>query len=129
MCAAGDIILIDEYKHGCTILSRHSFVVVSDEAGKIKGASFDIICNVMSSFKSESHKRKKLSYGTNFKYTSDVSDVIGNDKEGYIKADQLYYFDKSKIKYRKIGALSADVFDALLDFIESLDVDDILDNL
>lgn len=71
MCKVGDIIVVNNY---------------------------DIICNVMSSFKNEEQRRKKLSYPGNFPITHNDSAVInGNEKDGYIKAEQLYYFNKEKL--------------------------------
>lgn len=35
MCKVGDIILVNSYKDNGKNLSRHSFVVISDEEGKI----------------------------------------------------------------------------------------------
>lgn len=54
----------------------------------------------MSSFKNQEHKERKLSYKENLEITSD--NIISNNKNskgGYIKADQLFYFDKSKLDY------------------------------
>ena len=58
MCKVGDIILINNYKHGNKNLSHHSFVVMNDEAGKISGLSYDMICNVLSSYKNEEQKKE-----------------------------------------------------------------------
>ena len=58
-----------------------------------------IVANVMSSFKDEKHKHRKLKYKENVGVTSD--DIISdnkNNKEGYIKADQLFYFNKKENK-------------------------------
>lgn len=35
MCQVGDIIVIKSYKDRGNVLSRHSFVVIDDEEGKI----------------------------------------------------------------------------------------------
>jgi len=35
MCKVGDIILVQNYKDNDIELSRHSFVIISDKAGKI----------------------------------------------------------------------------------------------
>ena len=37
MCQIGDIILVQKYKDRGQDLSRHSFVVISDENGEIQG--------------------------------------------------------------------------------------------
>ena len=51
MCTIGDIILIESYQHKGRALSKHSFVVLSVESGKIEGLDYDFVCNVLSSFK------------------------------------------------------------------------------
>jgi len=106
--------------------------VLSNEAGTIEGLDYDFVCNVLSSFKDEKQKIKKLSYPGNFKIThSDRSVVRGNTKDGFIKAEQLYYFNNQKIDYTVIGKLHMDVFNRLVGFIENLDVplEHISDNL
>jgi hypothetical protein len=119
MCNVGDIIVIEEYNHNGIHLRKHSFVVLSDVAGQIQGLDYDLICNVMSSFKDEVQKKKKLSFSGNFPIVPDDYEYIdGNNKNGYIKADQLYYFNKAKIKYTVIGSINEDIFNLLFEFIE-----------
>ena len=57
MCKVGDIIVIRNYKSQGNELRRHSFVVLSTEKGRIQGLEFDLVCNVMSSFHSEEHRK------------------------------------------------------------------------
>ena len=46
MCKYGDIIVIDKYKTEDGFdMSRHSFIVVNDREGIIKGFSYDIIAS------------------------------------------------------------------------------------
>lgn len=119
MCKVGDIILIDNYKSDGKTLQKHSFIVLSDENGEIQGLRYDIICNVMSSFKNQEQKKKKLSFPGNFPITHDDSVVKnGNGMDGYIKAEQLYYFSKLKLNFRVIGVINDDIFELILDFIE-----------
>ena len=122
MCKQGDIIVINEYKDHGSVLSRHSFVVIDDEGGTVQGLSFDFIAQVMSSFKSEEQKQRKLKYPGNFPITASDKNMNpgANNKEGYIKAEQFYYFDKSKTKFYVIGKMTDTTFFVLLDFIESL---------
>ena len=129
MCKIGDIILVDGYIRDGEQIGRHSFVVLSDEKGQIQGLDYDIVCNVMSSFHSEEHKRKKLSYKGNFPIAS--HDTNATKKDGYIKAEQFYYFDKSKTDFIVIGNMVEEVFNRLIDFIESLDIEieHVVDNL
>ena len=132
MCNVGDIILIESYRHkGCS-LSRHSFVVLSIEAGTIEGLNYDFVCSVLSSFKNEQQRTKKLGYPGNFEIAHEDSSVINNNKkDGYVKAEQLYYFNNQKISYTIIGKLHPDVFNRLVKFIKNLEVplEHIIDNL
>lgn len=124
MCQVGDIIVVENYSsHGMT-LDHHSFIVISDENGNIQGLDYDIISVVMSSFKSDAQKAKKLSYPGNFPITPDDQDIIGgsNGKSGYVKAEQFYYFNKDKIKFRVIGSVQEDIFNLLIRFIQNLQI-------
>lgn len=133
MCKVGDIILIKNYKRYGKNLKQHSFIVLSNESGKIEGLSYDIICNVMSSFKDEKQKNKKLSFPGNFPIAHDDSIVKNNNgMDGFIKTEQLYYFKKERLDYLVIGELKEDIFNLILDFIENeLDIplENITDNL
>lgn len=132
MCCVGDIILVDKDKHNGKQINKHSFVVVDDDGGEIQGYSYDLICNVLSSFKNEDHKKHKLSYPGNFPISHDDTETNPhNDKDGYVKAEQLYYFDKNKISYKVIGQMNQDVFNEFMEFFNLLDVDilEIIDNL
>ena len=72
MCKVGDVIVIDKYiSDDGTVLSRHSFVVIDDNTDEIKGLKYDFVANVMSSFKDEKHKHRKLKYKENVGVTSD----------------------------------------------------------
>ena len=132
MCKVGDIIVINNYNDNGKVLDKHSFVVLNDEAGKIQGLDYDLICNVMSSFKNEKQRLKKLSYPGNFPIThNDFNVANGNEKDGYIKAEQFYYFDKEKIDFIVIGSMNEEAFNLLIQFIENLNIDivHIVDNL
>ncbi|MGL6105751.1 hypothetical protein [Romboutsia sp.] len=132
MCKVGDIIIINNYEDNGMILNKHSFVVLDDENGEIQGLSYDMVCNVMSSFKNEEQKKKKISYPGNFPITSnDKQTKPDNGKEGYIKAEQLYYFKKNKIDFQVIGSMNKESLEKLIRFIENLEIDikEIIDNL
>lgn len=132
MCQIGDIILVQKYKDHGQDLSRHSFVVISDENGEIQGLTYDFIANVLSSFKSDTQRELKLKYPGNFPIdSSDTETNSHNNKSGYVKTDQLYYFAKDKLSYTVIGTMKPDVFSELMEFIENSDFDleDIIDNL
>lgn len=132
MCQIGDIILINQYRDNDRELSRHSFVIIDDKGGNIQGFPYDFIANVLSSFKSESQRERKLSYPGNFEIShNDTMTDPDNGKDGYIKADQLYYFNKDKITYTVIGSMKKEVFNLLIKFIEDSDfgISEIIDNL
>lgn len=132
MCKAGDIILVNQYTDNNNILRKHSFVVISDENGEIEGLPYDMICNVLSSFKSESQQKRKLSYPGNFPVSND--DTVtnpDNGKSGYIKTDQLYFFSKDRLDFSVIGFVKQDIFELIIEFINDSDFDltAITDNL
>lgn len=132
MCQLGDIILVQKYKDSGNLLNRHSFVVIDDENDQINGVSYDMICNVMSSFKNKAQRKRKMSYPGNFPIVFDDRIVENdNEREGYIKADQLYYFQKDSLDYEVIGQIKPEVFNLLMEFIEESDFEliDITDNL
>lgn len=136
MCKKGDIILVRAYKDGDNLLGRHSFVVLEDKGGRVCGLNYDIIALVMSSFKNEEQKAKKLRYPGNFEVTASSEQLPdwAHGKDGYIKAEQFYYFDKSKLDFTVIGSLTKETWQALLDFIELLsakgiEIQQILDNI
>lgn len=91
-----------------------------------------MVCNVMSSFKNEKHKGKKLKFPGNFPISSnDKFTNPDNGIEGYIKSEQLYYFKKDKINFQVIGRMNDDSFENLIRFIENLEIDikEIIDDL
>ena len=122
MCQIGDIIVVYHYKDGKKKLSTHSFVVLDDQNGQIRGVDFDFIGLVMSSVKNDEQKKRKLLYPGNFPIVSEDQDIIGgnNGESGYIKAEQFYYFNKDKIEYKVIGKLDTEIFNLLVEFIEEL---------
>lgn len=131
MCKVGDIIVVKNYKSHGTIINRHSFVVLSTEKGQIQGLDFDLVCNVMSSFHSEEHKKQKLRYPGNFLYSAEQEHIKnGHSKEGYIKAEQFYYFDREKTDFYVLGNVEPELFNKLLAYIQTLDeIESIIDNL
>lgn len=123
MCKIGDIIVVKKYigDDGKIIDRQHSFVVIDDNPDSVGGISYDLVTNVMSSFKDEEHRRKKLSYKENIEITSD--DIISNTKNGksgYIKADQLFYFKKNKLDYYVFAQVDRELLDELIRLIIEL---------
>lgn len=98
----------------------------------MEGLPYDVICNVLSSFKNEKQKARKLSYPWNFPIANDdtVTDP-DNGLDGFVKTDQLYYFKKDKISYDVIGYINPDVLELIFQFIEESDFEivNIIDNL
>lgn len=125
MCKIGDIIVVNEYigDDGKKI-RKHSFIVIDDTPGSIRGLKYDLVTNVMSSFKNEEHKEKKLRHKENLGVESDdIISPIKNDKSGYIKADQLFYFDKSKLDYYVFAHIEPELLDELIRLIIELQVE------
>ncbi|MBP7347673.1 MAG: type II toxin-antitoxin system PemK/MazF family toxin [Butyrivibrio sp.] len=132
MCKVGDIILVNKYRDEDHDLDKHSFIVLSNENGFVGGLEYNLVCNVMSSFKNEEQRNKKMSYPGNFEITHNDSNVAnGNTKDGYIKAEQFYYFERSKLDYKVIGNVTIDFYNELVKFITELEIpiEKIVDNL
>ncbi|MEG0165946.1 hypothetical protein [Anaerorhabdus sp.] len=130
MCKVGDIIVIKNYigDDGC-LIRQHSFIVINDEVGKIESISYDFVANVMSSFKDDDHKEKKLRFIENLLITQDDRNCSPeNGKEAYIKVDQFYYFDKSKLDFYVIGTAEQKIIDRIFELIEILEEQDKLKN-
>lgn len=124
MCKIGDILLIYNAKNKKPV-GIHPFIVIDDTGGRVKGVyGYDFIGLLISSADTEAKKEKLRKFEGNFpiapedKIMSDPSKT--NEKYSYVKADQFFYFDKSKIKYIKIGELSEDIFSLIIEFIEEL---------
>lgn len=132
MCKIGDIILVNSYKHGNTAVDKHSFVVLSTDSGQIQGLEYNMVCNVMSSFKDNAQRERKLNYPGNIEVlNADTVVANGNGKDGYIKAEQFYYFNRDELDYLVIGNVTIEFFNALIEFINNLEtpIQHITDNL
>ena len=122
MCKIGDIIVVKEFKNEFgEKINKHSFVVINDNKDYVEGLNYDFVANMMCSFHNEKHKNKKLKFKENlFVKKNSIKGKYLNTKEGFIKADQLYYFDKGKIRYSIIGHLDNKVLKELLNLINEL---------
>lgn len=131
MCKLGDIIVVKEFKDKTGILvPKHSFVVINDEEDYVEGLKYDFVANIMCSFHNEEHKNKKLKYEENFPIKEQlISGEKINNKSGYIKADQLYYFDKNLIEYQVIAHMEAELLDELVQLILVLNEKGLLKNV
>ncbi len=119
MCKLGDIVIIKEFKNEVgQLVKKHSFVVINDEHNRIEGMNYDFVANMICSFHNDEHKTRKLRYKENLRVIEKmVNSENTNGREGFIKADQLYYFDKCKIDYYVFGYLNKDLLDDLLQLI------------
>lgn len=122
MCQIGDIILVYNPKRFSKPIGMHSFVVLDDTQGKIRGFDFDFIGLLMSSMDTEDKHERLMKYDGNFPIAPDEQDIEdgGNGKSACIKAEQFYFFNKDKINYKVIGRLDEDIFNLLVEFIEEL---------
>ena len=122
MCKLGDIIVVKEFKNEIgTIISRHSFVVVDDRENSIKGLNYDFVANMMGSFHNEKHRTEKLNYKQNILISKEqVNGKKLNQKDGYIKVNNFYLFNKKKIEYKTIGHLNKKTIKELLKTILEL---------
>ncbi len=119
MCKLGDIIVVDEFKNEIgEKVNKNSFVVINDEPNSIEGFNYDFVSNMLCSFHGDNHKKKKLRYKENIEVNQLIDNSKrANNKSGFIKADQLYYFDKNTINYYVLGRLNEDLLDELLKLI------------
>ena len=93
-------------------------MVINDEPDFIEGYSYDFVSNVMCSFHDEKHKQHKLSIKSNLKISSNnLKGKNLNLKEGYIRADELFYFKKNKIKNKVIAHINEEYLDKLVKLI------------
>lgn len=122
MCKVGDIIVINKYiGDDNKEINKHSFVVISDEKGTITSLDYDIVASVISSFKSEIHRLKKLKFKENLELPLDSMMNKNFKKKSYIKSDQLYYFNKDKLDYYILGTLKFKYLNKLLNLVYELD--------
>ena len=66
MCKLGDIIVVNNYiGDDNKQINQHSFIVVSDEKGTIAGLEYSMVTSVISSFKNDEQRQKKLKHEEN----------------------------------------------------------------
>lgn len=102
------------------VLNNQFGTVTGIEIGLDLELKFDLVTTVMSSIKNEEHKNKIESYYPKDMIVefSDAQISNGNKKDGFIKANQLYYFQRDNIDYFRIGKLNENTLSKLLDLIE-----------
>lgn len=131
MCKLGDIIVVKDFKNEYgEIIPQHSFVVINDEPNYVEGLKYDFVSNMLCSFHNEEHKNKKMKYKSNLPIKEQyISGEKINAKEGYIKANQLYYFDKEQIEFYVFAHMEAELLDELVQLILVLDKEDKITNV
>lgn len=118
MCQVGDVISIKNYKDQREATYPHAFVVISVEPDKLNQIPYNLTCTAISAFKDENHRIRKMESPGNFPFNLDEHDVeAGKSNAGYIKADQLFYFQSEMIDKNVIGKLEPEKFNALISFI------------
>lgn len=124
MCKVGDIILIKEFKNDRDVdINKHSFLVIEDESGHIRGMAYDFVCNMLCSIKGFRQERSKLSNLGNVHVASkDMVTNPHNGKDAYLNMSDIYYFNKELIDYRVIGHLTEDALDEIFDFMDNDDI-------
>lgn len=136
MCQIGDIILIYNAKNKRPV-GAHPFIVLDDNNGTVMGLyNYDFIGLLLTSASTEERKEHLKQYAGNFPIAKEDKIVNPNkndNRDGYVKADQLFYFDKRKIRYIHLGRIDSDIFDLIIEFMEELKdngikVKQILDN-
>lgn len=122
MCKLGDIIVVNKYiGDDKKEIGAHSFIVVDDTNGTIKGLEYTMVASVISSFKSEEHKKKKLKFQENIEITNNnLIEGKNLKKPSYVKVDKLFYFDKNNLDYYIFARISDDFLDELLKIILQL---------
>ena len=134
MCKLGDIIVVKNYigEDGKNI-SQHSFVVINDEKGIIAGLDYSMVASVISSFKSENHRKKKLKFKENMELPLNSMNNKKFKKSSYIKADKAFYFNKDKLDYYVLATIKKEYLNELLKLIKQLakenKINQIIDNL
>ena len=118
MCKMGDIIVVNSYiGDDGEKVSRHSFVVLSDEGGTIAGLDYTMVASVISSFQSEEHRKKVLKREGNMELPIDSKKPDDFKYSSYVKADKAFYFNKKKLDYYVLGYLNNEYFDELLKLV------------
>lgn len=124
MCKIGDILLIFNAKNRKPV-GMHPFIVLDDTNGKVSGIySYDFVGLLLTSADTEEKKERLGKIEGNFPISK--NDKILNDgreadnRDGYVEADQFFYFDKEKIKYIHIGSIEPDIYNLIVEFIEEI---------
>ncbi len=123
MCQIGDIILIYNARNRRPV-GAHPFIVLDDNNGTVMGLyNYDFIGLLLTSASTEERKEHLKQYAGNFpiaKEDKNMDPGKDNNLDSYVEADQLFYFDKTKINYTHLGRIDSDVFNLIVEFMEEL---------
>ena len=116
MCRPGDIIVVNNFKDELgSYVDKHSFIVIDNKKY--------ITSNMMCSFKDIYQKQKKLKYYGNYEIDSNyINGNSINTKDGYIKIDKLYYFDKDKTNYKVIAHIDIRLLSKIYKYMLGLSI-------
>ncbi len=116
MCRPGDIIIIKNFKDELgSSVDKHSFIVIDNKKY--------ITSNMMCSFKDDDQKQKKLKYYSNYEIDSNyINGNSINTKNGYIKIDKLYHFDKDKTNYKVIAHVDIKLLSKMYKYMLGLSI-------
>ena len=124
MCKTGDIILIYNARNKNRPVGVHPFIVLDDSNGTVMGLyNYDFIGLLLTSADTEERKERLRQYVGNFSIAKEdktINSGKDDNRDGYVEADQLFYFDKNKIKYKQLGKLAPDIFDLIIEVMEEL---------
>lgn len=127
MCEIGDLIVVYNPKANHRPIGKHTFVVLDDTNGIVSGMfEYDFISLLLTSYADDDKDRhdKLQTYEGNMHISKDDKIITDpqNDynKNSYVQANNFFYFEKSKIAYRKIGRIETDVFNLIIEFIQEL---------
>ena len=125
MCKIGEIIGVPTFYGETNILCDfHYFIVVGEDRGEIEGLDFTKVGSMMCSLdgKSKEYKERKLKHKENIPIeATDFSLGKRRKKSGFIKSDQLHYFNKKKTNYFSVGIAKKEILDKLFDNLEEFD--------
>ena len=116
MCRPGDIIVVNNFKDELgSYVDKHSFIVIDNKKY--------ITSNMMCSFKDIYQKEKKLKYYGNYEIDSNyINGNSINTKDGYIKINKLYYFDKDKTNYKVIAHIDIRLLSKIYKYMLGLSI-------
>ena len=127
MCKIGDILVVYNPAVDNKPIGQHSFIVLDDTNGIVSVFEYDFISLLLTSYRNGDEIRKeKLSNREGNLHIAKDDKLFDDDKHkkdnrnSFVEADNLFYFSKEKISFKKIGELAPDVFNIIIDFIHEL---------